>query len=597
MMNIALPRIGIRALSFSLSILLFLFLSAFNMVEASEPSERKQPIFTANFDNGSLNEFKDEMLLERHGGTLIPNGIVGGALSLGKGEYLVLNAPRLIRGVEGTLMFWVRPHWDDAGIASHTYLSFPWRDGRNMYFTISRGWWEPAGARLTYLVGNNQDFSNLSRHIRYEKGVWTHLACVWKSGNPGYIKLYVNGILADTNGRFTGKYSPSGVLYLGSDKGTILSAGRFADADFDELIFYKNTLADADILAIYNRQTPVSNYPIRDAAGVLIETRAIFDEGLGWLTEAGAQTTINRIKRAGFNAYIPCVWHGGGRRYPAEGALSQGGISSQPDPLERLISIAHKNGIQVHPWFTVTLREEPSLQDFYDSGTPPRAYDIHRPAFRRFITDLIVDVARRYAIDGVNLDYIRSMGICKCAYCLQEYRRINNRDLLYDSTHPNADGTIEQHLQDWQDTAVEEIVREVSERARKIRPGCIISVDGQPWAKPSPEGRQEANWANADIVDLVFDMNYTQPPDMERYNLLLAKFLDPKKLIMLISNSDPKGVSVVPKSSEQLHSTVDYVRRRWGTGIGIYIYSMLNDDQVAKLAGGAFREIAKPRLP
>ncbi len=76
----------------------------------------------------------------------------------------------------------------------------------------------------------------------------------------------------------------------------------------------------------------------------IFETRAIFDEGLGWITEEGARKTIQRIKKAGFNVYIPCVWHGRGTRYPSTLAPIDVRIkSTSEDPLHRLIKISHES--------------------------------------------------------------------------------------------------------------------------------------------------------------------------------------------------------------------------------------------------------------
>ncbi len=290
-MHKALPGTGIRERSFSVLMLLFLLVSSFIVVEVSESSERKQPIFTANFDNGSLNEFKDELLLERHGGTLIPNGIVGGALSIGKGEYLVLNAPRLVHSKEGTLMFWVRPHWGEEDGESHTFMSLQWDEHGGGYFVVSKGWWEPQGARLTYFVSNNQNFSNVAKEIRYERGRWTHFACSWKAGKEGFARLYINGILAGEKWIIEKKeYFPTKRLFLGGDQGTPLVSRRWADADFDEIAFFPEALTSEEVLTAYEARQSFKIPVKSDAHGKLIEMRVIFDEGVGWTTEEGAKT-------------------------------------------------------------------------------------------------------------------------------------------------------------------------------------------------------------------------------------------------------------------------------------------------------------------
>jgi uncharacterized lipoprotein YddW (UPF0748 family) len=252
----------------------------------------------------------------------------------------------------------------------------------------------------------------------------------------------------------------------------------------------------------------------------------------------------------------------------------------------------------VFPWFTVALREKWFSQrhkDFFDgAATPADAFDLHRPAFRAFMTGLIADVAQRYPIDGINLDFIRTMGTCRCKTCADEYRLKYTRDLSGDASHPKTDGTLEEHLQEWQDGAVEAVVREISGKVRQLRPGSIISVAGNPQSYQNQEGRQESRWANNGLVDLVFDMEYADPPDVERHHLVTAQFREQSRLVMLISNHDWKNGAPVPKTAQHLKQTAEYVRNRWGRGLGVYIYSMLSDDQVEMFAAGPFTALSKP---
>ncbi|AJE03247.1 family 10 glycosylhydrolase [Geobacter pickeringii] len=548
-------------------------------------------VSVVSFD-GNWPKSSDGIPVVRRGGKIVATGVVGKALSLGQGEVLELDAGRLINPREGSISLWVRPHWSGSDKASHTFVSFSWEPGGS-YFVLSRGWWEPAGARLTYLVANNNEYANLARDIRYEKGEWTHLVAAWEEGNPGRIRLYVNGLLSSENKRYVGTVKPGRRrLYIGSDEGTPHANRRWADADFDEISLYRRALSETEVRDLYERQKPVRTPVPKHADGVAVEMRAIFDEGIGWQSESGARETIRRIKKAGFNVYLPCVWHGNGARYPTTFTESERKQRFYGrDPLARLIAIAHENGIKVYPWFTVALREKDfSLRhpEFFDNKTPDNAFDLHRPDFQRFITGMITDVVRRYPVDGINLDYIRTMGTCRCKFCADEYRKTHGRELLGDLAHPKADGTLEPHLQSWQDGAVESIVREVSTQARKLRPNIVISISGQPQPYPNQEGRQEARWLNAGLADLVFDMEYANPPDAERHHLVSSQFRDPRKLVLLISNHDWATGRPVPKQPDKLAHTVDYVRERWGRGVGIYLYSMLDDEQMAAFARGPF---------
>lgn len=532
------------------------------------------------------------------GGNLLAQGLIGRAWRLNQGEYLELDLKDKFSPEEGTLMFWVRPHWDNASPQSHTLVSFSWSGPDRAYGAITRGWWEPAGAQRTYFILNNQDYAHVSKLIDYEKG-WTHLACTWKAGNPGFLRFYVNGFRT-ADGHYTSKMRRqlASPVIIGSDQGSPLAKSRWAEADLDELALFPQALSDEEIFQTFLEQRPPAKGLPKMVDGKLLETRAIFDEGIGWATEAGAQKTIERIKQAGFNVYVPCVWHGRGTRYPSSKAPPEPGFTIlTTDPLKRLIELAHAQGIEVHPWFCVALRQRDFLPEFFGPGTPDKAFDLHRPQFRNFIVEVILDVIRRYEVDGINLDYIRTMGLCRCEFCQAEYRRSFGRDLLADIASLKPGMSLPPTLQKWQDEAVEDIVRQVKEKGKAIKPGLIISVCGHPQLKPSPEGRDELKWANAGLIDVIFNMDYRKVPDFDKFQAIRQQLKDPSKLIMLLGNYDKKESGITATESAHLARVLEYLQSRWPGRVGIYLYKQLSDSQVEALAQGPFREPARPAWP
>jgi hypothetical protein len=216
------------------------------------------------------------------------------------------------------------------------------------------------------------------------------------------------------------------------------------------------------------------------------------------------------------------------------------------------------------------------------------------------MTDLIADVVERYDVDGINLDYIRTMGTCACLSCVAAYKAQHGKNLLVDINFPNPDGTLAPALQQWNDEAVEAMVRAVSAKAKALRPDITVSIDGYLRPNPDPEGRQEAKLVNAGLVDLVFDMEYGDPPDAERHHLGRSHFVDPNKAVILLANYRFEKGRSRSRQAEALNRTVDYVLRRWKNGVGLYLYSMLDENQVAALAEGPFRqreELANPSHP
>lgn len=170
----------------------------------------------------------------------------------------------------------------------------------------------------------------------------------------------------------------------------------------------------------------------RDAQGRLLESRAIHDMGCRFLTE-GAEAVLGRLKRAGFNVYLLTAWHGRGAIYRSQTTRVEPRFAAYfkgtADPTAEMIRKAHAAGLQVLGQFCVAYRGEPDPHpEFPVEGTPMEGgylhcYDLQDPAYREFIAREIVDFVSRYEVDGLVLDYLRTVGISFSAAARASYER------------------------------------------------------------------------------------------------------------------------------------------------------------------------------
>jgi uncharacterized lipoprotein YddW (UPF0748 family) len=335
--------------------------------------------------------------------------------------------------------------------------------------------------------------------------------------------------------------------------------------------------------------------------GKPIESRVMFDEDMHWAqSPATADAILARIKEAGFNVYVPCVWHGNGTFFPSEltapDAKLVDVIRSGHDPLAYLVARAHSMGIEVHPWFTVMRRENNRYPEYYDEGTPASAYDVHNPAFRRFITDLMLDVVRRYDVDGINLDYIRSMGMCRSARCREDYRSRYQRSLEADLALHNVPGLTPATLLQWNGDAVTDIVRDVSQRAKILKSRLIVSVDVH-MLNPALalEGQDVVQWVNSGWVDIAFQMDYRRRFDVEEAQRARALLTDSRKMILILSLFDETDRRIVPRDPQTTAEYVGQIRDLWPqTGVAFYHYVQLTDPQIATFGATVFARPATP---
>ncbi len=125
----------------------------------------------------------------------------------------------------------------------------------------------------------------------------------------------------------------------------------------------------------------------------------------------------------GLNAVILHVRVAGDAFYPSKYApwsvllSGQSGVGPSYDPLAFAVQAAHARGLQLHAWFnpfraalpgvpgraasTHVIRQHPDWVVKYGTQT---WIDPGNPAARRYVLETILDVARRYDVDGIHLD-------------------------------------------------------------------------------------------------------------------------------------------------------------------------------------------------
>ena len=279
-----------------------------------------------------------------------------------------------------------------------------------------------------------------------------------------------------------------------------------------------------------------------------------FGEGL--FTPAEVEKLVASVKAANLNAIVAQV----GRRGDcfcnrASMPRTQAAIAPLPyDPLDTLIQVAHREGIEVHAWIITTamwnsstapldpnhafnlhgadttgaenwlgvrydgaLRESPSSAAnwFFDPG---------HPAAADYIVEMYTSVAREYDIDGLNFDRVRYPDLPLPEWPLDNAWGYNPIAL---ARFHALTGQIDKPLPDdaewseWRRDQVTSIVRRVYLDTYAIRPHIAISADtitygdgpdqtgGWEQSRPYRETLQDWRaWMEEGILDLNMPMNY-----------------------------------------------------------------------------------------
>lgn len=367
---------------------------------------------------------------------------------------------------------------------------------------------------------------------------------------------------------------------------------------------------------------------VRNAARELLESRMIFDAE-EWLAK-GVTTVLNTAQEARFNVYMPSAWLGGGRNYrtitpglfdfdvPIVARTDYKTKVQNEDPLAQLIAEAHRRRMEVHPSFTIANRYDGVLPQFSEPGSPvigtsgETAFDLHNPNYREFIAKLIVDFVKNYDVDGINLDYVRTMGMSFSTSANREYKSKYTGTMEED--YRSTDPEMQQRFLNFHALAVNDVVKRIKDGIRALpKPRYIvISVDGSPKPKPANavfldhEGRNEWYWVENRWVDVIYDMDYGRNPSTTRLvgvrdSMPAAPDSYQDSWAKLLGNGDVEDGQPRPRHGVELAAQIDYfIRRHPGRGIGVYHYQWLgvggqtNTDQANALRNGPFNEVAYP---
>jgi uncharacterized lipoprotein YddW (UPF0748 family) len=338
----------------------------------------------------------------------------------------------------------------------------------------------------------------------------------------------------------------------------------------------------------------------RNQEGTVRETRAMWVSTSDIATAASTDALVGRAVRARLNMLIPDVFVR--NTFLARSdlmPLSDRGEEGL-DPLGYLIEKAHAAGLEVHPWFCVTYRDR-HFRDWFQKkhgadvdmidreGEPvPLGADVHRPEYRDFIVRLMVGVARDYEVDGVHLDYIRTMGQCYCPKCRAEFAEQFGR--------PLAEASEEDWIR-WQRRAIGDIVRRTAEGVREVRPGARMSAAVfSNMHGGAVQGQDPAGWARAGWIDLVLPMDYQMQTLQVRSNerQFLKALDEDDKLVTGLSLYMRSGGDVMSRPPELVREQIELVRRLGIHGYCLFAYSHLSDEQLQMLREDVNAEPAVP---
>ncbi len=234
--------------------------------------------------------------------------------------------------------------------------------------------------------------------------------------------------------------------------------------------------------------------------------------------------TCKELAAGGFNMVLPNMLWGGLAHYASDVLPRSRTFAEHGDQIAQCVAAAKKYGIEVHVWkvnynlstaprdFTERMRRAQRTQ-VSAQGEPVHWLCPSHPENLKLELESMLEVARKYEVDGLHFDYIRypDGDACYCDGCRQRFEKERGEKV---AQWPGDcyRGTLRAAYRDWRCQQITRLVEAVSAEARKIKPGIKISAavfSSYPGCRESV-GQDWPAWVKAGYVDFLCPMDYTE---------------------------------------------------------------------------------------
>ncbi len=245
-------------------------------------------------------------------------------------------------------------------------------------------------------------------------------------------------------------------------------------------------------------------------------------EGRAWWNHSGTGP-CRELADAGFNMILPNMLWAGRAHYPSDILPRSQTNDELGDQIQQCLAAAKKYGLEVHVWkvnfnlsgaprqFVEKLGEEGRLQVFVGSESAKWLCPSHPKNFQLEV-DSMLEVARKYDVDGLHFDYIRYPGgnSCFCDGCRERFQAATGIK-VDDWPKDCHSGVHKAAYTQWRCDQISRVVQAVHDQGKKLRPSLKISaaVFGSYPSCRESVAQDWPEWIKAGWLDFVCPMDYT----------------------------------------------------------------------------------------
>lgn len=234
--------------------------------------------------------------------------------------------------------------------------------------------------------------------------------------------------------------------------------------------------------------------------------------------------TVNVLADNGFNAIFPNLCWGGIADYPSNVLPVHPRVAEEGDQLAQCLQACRKYGVQLHVWkvcWNLGYHTPPDVrQRFVDAGRtqvsikgkPSTFLAPHIPENFELERDAMLEIVRRYDVDGVHFDYIRYPN-ADCDFS-------DSARIAFEAWHGKAveawpdvcyrGGELRGAYNIWRRGNISRLVQAVSKGVHAIRPEVKVSaaVFGNWEGSLGTIAQATVEWIDKGWLDFVCPMNY-----------------------------------------------------------------------------------------
>lgn len=242
-------------------------------------------------------------------------------------------------------------------------------------------------------------------------------------------------------------------------------------------------------------------------------------KGMDW------DAAINLLHENGFNAILPNMLWGGVAFYESEVLPVSKAVAERGDQLDLCIKACRRHGVACHVWkvnynmgwptdqaFVDRMKKAGRTQVAFDGASMDRWLCPSHPDNSALEVEAMLEVARKYPVDGIHFDYIRYPGMdgCYCAGCRKRFEKVLDRRVQDWPADLRRIPVLEKQWLDFRRQQITRVVKNVAQQGRRIRKTLKISAAVfRNWPRDRDGvGQDWRLWCERGYLDFVCPMDY-----------------------------------------------------------------------------------------